>query len=160
MAPLPHCNDGNSGWHQLLLWCHVLFLSPLPFFPSLNASNTTLCIMLIQSYIWMLLWHQTWKLLSTGRGYIDAPNAMKHQIFGFYPANPCSVPCITSHNILSHLRFPAAGLQLWTLIRKCVASFKQIALKISFVSKPVKKMQSVMFKQCKNHQLSVDCVSM
>lgn len=86
------------------------FYAPLPPpFPSLNASNTTLCIMLIQSYIWMLLRHQTWKLLLTGRGYIDAPNAMKHQIFGFYAANPCGVPCITSHNILSHLRFSAAG---------------------------------------------------
>lgn len=26
-APLPHCNDGNSRWHQLLWWCYLfLFL--------------------------------------------------------------------------------------------------------------------------------------
>lgn len=99
-------------WQQWLAPTAVMMpcivFTPLPF-PSLNASNTTLCIMLIQLYIWMLLRHQTWKLLLTGSGYIDTPNAMKHQIFGFYAANPCSVPCITSHNILSHLRFPAAG---------------------------------------------------
>lgn len=37
------------------------------------------------------------------------PNAMNHQIFGFYAANPGALACITPHNKLSHLRFPVAG---------------------------------------------------
>lgn len=36
-------------------------------------------------------------------------NAVNHQIFGFYAANPCAPTCITPHNKLSHQRFPVAG---------------------------------------------------
>lgn len=122
MTPFPHCSDGNSGWHQLLLWCHALFLSPLSFSSSLTqqwAQVAFIHLIILSSCSFAMLSlvdkHQHIQAARQNlqlafrweRG--NVPNAMNHQIFGFYAANPCALTCITPHNKLSHLRFPVAG---------------------------------------------------